>query len=53
MAPEIHEDKPYKGEAVDLFASAIILFIMVSGTPPFNTAKPDEYYYKYIYNNNW
>lgn len=53
MAPEIHADKPYKGEAVDLFASAIILFIMVSGTPPFNQAKPDEYYYKYIYNNNW
>lgn len=30
MAPDIHLKKPYKGELVDLFASAIILFTMVS-----------------------
>jgi len=28
MAPEIHLRKPYNGEAVDVFASGIILFIM-------------------------
>lgn len=38
MAPEIHLKKPYKGELVDLFASAIILFTMVSQHPPFNSA---------------
>lgn len=53
MAPEINEDKAYKGEEVDLFAAAIILFIMVGGTPPFNAAKRDEYYYKFIFNNRW
>src|SRR5438105_8604140 len=53
MAPEIHAGKPYKGDEVDLFAAAIILFIMVAGTPPFNAAKSDEYYYKFIYNNDW
>lgn len=30
MAPEIHLRKPYKGNLIDLFASAIILFTMVS-----------------------
>jgi serine/threonine protein kinase len=39
QAPEINECKPYSGEAVDLFASAIVLFIMVSGTPPFMGAE--------------
>jgi len=39
MAPEIHEEKPYNGAQVDLFALAIILFILVSGHPPFNTAE--------------
>ena len=38
MAPEIIEGIPYKGEDVDLFASAVILFIMVAGRPPFNYA---------------
>ena len=53
MAPEIHEHKPYKGEMVDVFAAAIILFITVAGTPPFTAAKKDETYYRYIYNGKW
>jgi len=46
MAPEIHMRKPYSGTCVDLFACSIILFIMVSGTPPFMKADPntDPYY---------
>lgn len=35
MAPEIHENRPYKGEAVDVFASGVILFILKSQNPPF------------------
>jgi serine/threonine protein kinase len=38
MAPELHLKFPYDGQAVDLFASAIILFIMVAQHPPFITA---------------
>lgn len=30
MAPEIHEKKSYSGEAVDIFALGIILFIMMA-----------------------
>lgn len=35
MAPEIHKQLPYKGEAVDLYAVGIILFIVATGIPPF------------------
>jgi len=35
MAPEIHTRSPYQGQIVDLFATGIILFIMVTGHPPF------------------
>lgn len=30
MAPEIHNKQAYQGRSIDLFASAIILFIMVA-----------------------
>jgi len=38
MAPEINKRKLYDGKEVDLFAAAIILFILYSGTPPFGMA---------------
>jgi hypothetical protein len=53
MAPEIHEGKPYSGAEVDLFASAIILFIMISGAPAFEKAEKGEKYYRMIYNKQW
>ena len=40
MAPEIHLGLEYNGTSVDLFAAAIILFIMCAGTPAFEMAKP-------------
>lgn len=51
MAPEIHLRMPYEGPVVDLFAAAIILFIMYSGTPPFTKADPKEPYYKLLCTN--
>jgi len=51
MAPELHERKPYRGALVDIFAAGVILFIMVSGTPPFNIAEATDQYYKPIYYN--
>lgn len=51
MAPEIHLRQPYIGREVDLFASAIILFIMVAGHPPFTTAEQGDPFYKCIANN--
>src|SRR4051794_6191186 len=47
-APEILEGKKYLGAQVDLFAAAVVLFILVAGTPPFNTAEEKDYYYKML-----
>jgi len=46
MAPEIHLDQPYQGEQIDVFASAIILFIMVAQHPPFTAAQPSDPFYR-------
>lgn len=51
MAPEIHLKQGYIGREVDLFASAIILFIMVVGHPPFTSAQANDPFYKCIANN--
>lgn len=48
MAPEIHMRKPYQGASVDLFACAIILFIMIAQHPPFTKAEPSDPFYKLI-----
>ena len=46
MAPEIHLRNPYQGASIDVFAAAIILFIMVAQHPPFNQATPKDPFYK-------
>ena len=38
MAPELHMKRTYTGEGVDLFASAVILFTMLTKRPPFEKA---------------
>lgn len=48
MAPEIHMKRPYTGASVDLFASAIILFIMFTQHPPFTRGEPSDPFYKFI-----
>lgn len=35
MAPEIIEQRPYRGTSVDIFAAGVILFIMMTGNMPF------------------
>lgn len=40
MAPEIQLGKEYEGARVDLFASAIILFVILTQRPPFTSANP-------------
>lgn len=48
MAPEIHLGKAYKGELVDTFAAAIILFIMLSQRPPFGSAAQSDPHYQLL-----
>lgn len=45
FAPEIHEEQPFSAKKADLFAAAMILFVMVTGHMPFCRAdKRDEIY---------
>jgi len=46
MAPEILSNWTYNGASVDLFACAIILFIMFTKERPFKIAGPCDQYYK-------
>lgn len=48
MAPQIHAGETYKGADVDLFASAIILFSMISGTVPFLSAQLSDNLYSLL-----
>jgi len=48
MAPEIHLNQPYSGQKVDVFAAAIILFVMVTQHPPFTTAQPTDPFYRCV-----
>ena len=50
-APEIYEETPYSGSVVDLFAMAVILFIMRAGRPPFKHAIPSDQLYRTIMDN--
>lgn len=47
MAPEI-PTKKYEGKSCDIFATGVILFIMLAGNPPFEKATPTDPYYKLI-----
>ena len=48
MAPEIHLGKEYDGAKVDLFAAAIILFVILTQRPPFSSANPKDPHYRLI-----
>ncbi len=40
MAPEIFVREPYEPEGTDLFAAGVILYMMLTGLPPFPSADP-------------
>jgi len=53
MAPEVLAGEPYRGEEADLFAAAVILFILVTQHPPFIRAEETDRFYKAIANEKW
>jgi serine/threonine protein kinase len=53
MAPEVLAKQEYRGEQADLFASAVILFILLSQHPPFLRAEEGDRYYKKIIQERW
>jgi len=52
MCPEILAGQEYRGVEADLFASGVILFILLSQHPPFVKAEPSDRYYKRIAKDN-
>jgi serine/threonine protein kinase len=48
MSPEIKLALPYSGEAADIFAAGVTLFMMHAKAPPFTSATTDDRYYKMI-----
>lgn len=48
MAPEMHQNLPYEGQKMDVFAAGIILFQMVTSHLPFETAEPSDPIYRSI-----
>ena len=49
MAPELIEKRPYRGTSVDIFAAGVVLFIMATGTMPFDrSASTFDILYRYI-----
>lgn len=48
MAPELHLKRSYQGDRIDLFASAVILFTIVTQRPPFTRATLDDELYRLI-----
>lgn len=43
----------YSGEAVDLFSLGVIVFIILSGGPPFRLPKYDDSHYKNLVTGNF
>jgi len=47
-APEIVAGASYNGAAADLFAGAVLLFILVLGSPPFRRAEKQDQHYRFL-----
>jgi len=50
MAPEIKDGLQYDGRKIDIFSTAVIIFVIVLGTFPFREAKKDEHFFSMIHN---
>lgn len=51
MPPEQHAKRPYSGKSADLFAAAVVLFMMLTQCQPFDEAKVTDKYYRLIAGN--
>merc|ERR1719330_354331 len=52
-APEMLENRQFSGPSADVFAAVIVLFILVTGRPPFISATKVDFRYSHVISNNW
>ena len=52
MAPEIEAERSYSPKAADVFALAVILFVLRARAPPFKNARRTDCLYNLIMSNN-
>ncbi|ETL99475.1 CAMK protein kinase [Phytophthora nicotianae] len=45
MAPEIRSRRMYRGTPVDVWSAGVVLFILITGLPPFNEASKGDAWY--------
>lgn len=48
MAPEVLAKTPYDGALADLWSAGVVLFIMLAGNPPFQTAVSTDWWFKAV-----
>ncbi|GLE00738.1 hypothetical protein PINS_up009526 [Pythium insidiosum] len=48
MAPEIESGEPFRGTPVDVWACGVVLFILLTGYPPFDEPTPDDFWFDCI-----
>eukprot|EP00904_Undaria_pinnatifida_P011192 jgi/Undpi1/7202/HiC_scaffold_22.g09676.m1 len=48
MAPEVLAKRPYDGALADLWSAGVVLFIMLAGNPPFQTAISTDWWFRAV-----
>lgn len=48
MAPEVLARKQYDGSKSDCWSAGVVLFIMLSGNPPFQMARPGDWWFNQL-----
>jgi serine/threonine protein kinase len=46
MSPEVMLRKPYDGAKADIWSAGVVLFILISGFPPFQVAGGNDWWYR-------